>query len=140
MGKKRTAEDLTRYENRINTTHYTNSARTVLATDSGKILKQRYNRLKSENKADSAALVNVEIEALINREHHKTPVYKFSPKQQEVYTTLGGTPHLDGTYTVFGEVTEGLEVIDKIAAVKTDSRDRPLEDIRMRISVIPGKK
>ena len=43
---------------------------------------------------------------------------------------------MDGDYTVFGQVTEGMEVIDKIAAVKTDGRDRPLEDIRMRVKII----
>jgi peptidyl-prolyl cis-trans isomerase B (cyclophilin B) len=48
---------------------------------------------------------------------------------------VGGTPHLDNTYTVFGEVTDGIEVIDKIAAVKTDSRDRPVTDVRIKMYV-----
>lgn len=47
------------------------------------------------------------------------------------YTTEGGAPHLDGDYTVFGEVVEGLDVVDSIAAAKTDRFDRPLEDIRI---------
>lgn len=55
---------------------------------------------------------------------------------KEIYATSGGTPHLDREYTVFGEVVEGLEVIDKIAAVQTNQRDRPLEEIRMNIEVI----
>lgn len=50
-------------------------------------------------------------------------------KQKEAYTTIGGIPHLDGAYTVFGEVIEGLDVLDKIAAVQTDGNDRPLEDV-----------
>jgi peptidyl-prolyl cis-trans isomerase B (cyclophilin B) len=49
------------------------------------------------------------------------------------YTTVGGAPHLDGGYTVFGVVVEGLDVIDKIAAVQTGPRDKPLEDIAMTI-------
>lgn len=53
--------------------------------------------------------------------------------QREVYTTLGGTPHLDQSYTVFGEVVQGLEIIDSIAAVETDPYDRPLENIKMSI-------
>jgi peptidyl-prolyl cis-trans isomerase B (cyclophilin B) len=44
---------------------------------------------------------------------------------------VGGVPRLDGTYTVFGEVTEGLDVVDKIAAVMTDNSDRPVSDIRI---------
>lgn len=60
----------------------------------------------------------------------------YTDEQKEVYNTIGGTPHLDGSYTVFGEVIEGLEVIDKIAAVQTDSRDKPLEDVRMTMTVV----
>ncbi|MBR1514257.1 MAG: peptidylprolyl isomerase [Bacteroidales bacterium] len=50
-----------------------------------------------------------------------------SARQRQAYKTVGGTPHLDGDYTVFGEVTEGLEVVDKIAAVKTGRMDVPVE-------------
>ena len=52
-----------------------------------------------------------------------------SAKQRQAYKTVGGTPHLDGDYTVFGEVTEGLEVVDKIAAVKTGYMDVPVEAV-----------
>lgn len=136
MGKKRTPEDLKKYEDRINKTHYTRCAREFMKTDEGMALKKEYNRLKNENKTDSAALVNSKIENRIQAEHLKTPEYKFNQYQTDTYTTVGGTPHLDGTYTVFGEVIEGMEVIDKIAGVKTDKRDRPLEDIRMRVSIL----
>jgi len=56
---------------------------------------------------------------------------KFTEEQRKAYTTVGGTPHLDGEYTVYGEVVEGMEVVDKIAAAKRDRFDRPLEDIRI---------
>jgi peptidylprolyl isomerase len=136
MGKQRNMQDLKKYEDRINNTHFTNCARAFMSTEEGKAMKQIYNRLKSENKADSAELVNARIQEKIKAEHLKTPEYKFNQKQIEAYTSIGGTPHLDGTYTVFGEVIEGLEVIDKIAAVKTDARNRPLEDIRMKITLL----
>ncbi len=58
-----------------------------------------------------------------------------SPEKIKAYTTNGGAPHLDGDYTVFGKVIKGLEVIDKIAAVQTDGGNRPVEDIRMFVTV-----
>ena len=60
----------------------------------------------------------------------------FNKQQMEADTTVGGVPFLDYEYTVFGEVVEGLEVIDKIAAVEKDRRDRPVQDIKMTIKVV----
>lgn len=57
------------------------------------------------------------------------PTYNYTENQKNIYQTLGGTPHLDMDYTVFGEVIDGLSVVDSIAAVKTDRANRPLEDI-----------
>ncbi len=59
--------------------------------------------------------------------------------QREVYKTIGGTPHLDMNYTVFGEVESGMEVVDIIANAVTDKNDRPLKDIRFQIELIPVK-
>lgn len=61
---------------------------------------------------------------------------RYSPDQRRIYRTQGGTPFLDREYTVFGQVIEGLEVIDKIAAVTTGQGDRPRKDIRMKVQVI----
>lgn len=62
--------------------------------------------------------------------------HPLSDLQRKTYTSVGGTPHLDGSYTVFGEVVEGLEVIDKIAAVACDPMNRPLEDVKMKIKIL----
>ena len=59
-----------------------------------------------------------------------------SEKQKEIYTTVGGTPHLDKGYTVYGEIIKGLDVLDKIAAVKTAPGDRPVQDVRMKMKQI----
>ncbi len=57
-------------------------------------------------------------------------------QQQKVYATVGGTPHLDGQYTVFGEVEEGLDVVEMIQNAATGRADRPIDDIEMKISVM----
>lgn len=54
---------------------------------------------------------------------------KLTPEMREAYKTVGGTPHLDGQYTVFGEVVSGLDVVDAIQNVTTDENDRPLDDV-----------
>ncbi|MCR4852775.1 MAG: peptidylprolyl isomerase [Prevotella sp.] len=57
-------------------------------------------------------------------------------EQQNIYSTVGGTPHLDGQYTVFGEVVEGLDVVEMIQGSATGRGDRPVDDIEMRISIV----
>lgn len=59
-----------------------------------------------------------------------------SEAQKTAYSTIGGTPHLDGQYTVFGEVIEGLDIVEKIQSVKTRPGDRPVEDIKMKMTVL----
>jgi cyclophilin family peptidyl-prolyl cis-trans isomerase len=61
---------------------------------------------------------------------------KYTDAQKQTYETIGGTPFLDGGYTVFGEISEGLEVIDKIAAVQKDASDRPVQDVKMTIKIV----
>jgi cyclophilin family peptidyl-prolyl cis-trans isomerase len=62
--------------------------------------------------------------------------FPYTDEQIEAYVQKGGAPHLDGGYTVFGEVIEGLEVVDKIAAVQRNNQDKPLEDIKMTMKVV----
>ncbi|MFI3264055.1 MAG: peptidylprolyl isomerase [Rikenellaceae bacterium] len=83
----------------------------------------------------------------VNEKRHKAFLESEDPKATEVpltlsaeqieaYTTVGGIPHLDGEYTIFGEVVEGLEVLDKIIVVDTDDRDRPVEDVIIKKATI----
>jgi len=63
-------------------------------------------------------------------------VATFSEEAEKIYSTLGGSPHLDGAYTVFGEVVEGLEVLDSIAAQPCDAYNRPLEDVSFTMTLL----
>lgn len=62
--------------------------------------------------------------------------HHFTAEQRKVYETIGGTPFLDGNYTVFGQLIKGMDVLDKIAAVPTDANDRPKKDIPMKIRIV----
>lgn len=83
-------------------------------------LMARYNELKEEVSAEVAKLAPI----------------TFSEEQRKTYTTIGGFPSLDNLYTVFGEVYEGIEVVDEIAKQETDRNDRPMKDIRFTISIL----
>ncbi|GJM36266.1 MAG: peptidyl-prolyl cis-trans isomerase [Saprospiraceae bacterium] len=61
---------------------------------------------------------------------------QYNEQQRQLYKEVGGAPFLDNDYTVFGEVVEGLDVIDKMAAVQTDGNNRPLEDVRMKVRIL----
>lgn len=66
--------------------------------------------------------------------------FKIPQWQREIYKTIGGTPHLDRNYTAYGEVVKGIDLIDKIAVVETDSNNRPLSDVKMTITVLKRRE
>jgi len=72
----------------------------------------------------------------VEAQYLRTKPWKITDEQRRLYTTVGGTPHLDGAYTVFGEVVSGMEIVDQVAAAQTDTNDRPLKDLPMTIKVI----
>ena len=96
-------------------------------------LKEKILYFQNARIVDSLNFYGSQIDAMINDSLAKGGGFTFSPKAKETYKTLGGTPQLDGQYTVFGEVVEGLEIIDSIAKLQTDQSDRPLEDLKMTI-------
>lgn len=89
------------------------------------IMNMRRNR-------DQAGLqaLQEELIAITEKKAAENPA-SLTPAQREAYTTQGGTPHLDGQYTVFGEVVSGMDVVDKIETAETDGNDRPVQDIRI---------
>ncbi|MCD6068852.1 MAG: peptidylprolyl isomerase [Bacteroidetes bacterium] len=136
QGKKFTDESMKTVEYRVNRDIRTKLKNDLLEVDKNRYLKEEENRFKNEGKKDSLALTQKKIDALISPYYEKTAHYVFSERQRETYKTLGGTPHLDGSYTVYGEIVWGLPVIDKIATSQTDSNDRPMQDIRMSVSIL----
>lgn len=76
------------------------------------------------------------LENRMNMKRDSSNLFRYSEEMVEAYQNTGGTPHLDGEYTVFAQVVEGLEIIDSIAAVPTARGDRPLEDVKFTIEVI----
>ena len=71
------------------------------------------------------------------RSEENFELYNIPETQREIYKSIGGVPHLDQNYTVFGEVIKGIEVLDSIAIIKTDSLDRPIKDVRiLKVKVI----
>jgi cyclophilin family peptidyl-prolyl cis-trans isomerase len=70
-----------------------------------------------------------------NRIKAKIPTW-----QREVYKTLGGVPHLDRNYTVYGEIVKGLDLVDKVAAVATGENDRPVVDVKMTVSLLKKRE
>lgn len=62
--------------------------------------------------------------------------FVYTEEQKQLYNTIGGTPHLDGGYTVFGEVVDGLDIVDIIASVPTGYGDKPVEDVKMTMEIV----
>lgn len=96
------------------------------------LLDKYMQAMKTGDRLTSADIMN-KTKPMVDERMKK---YEFTEKQWEIYTTIGGTPHLDNSYTVFGELIEGFDVLDSIAQVKTDRNNRPLEDVVMSVKVI----
>lgn len=98
-------------------------------------MKEIY-KMRKANDMDGLYDLQERLVAEAQAEVDSLPPFQFTPEQLKAYTTVGGTPHLDGEYTVFGEVVEGMEVVEAIGRVKTARDDRPLEDVRIERTVL----
>ena len=135
-GRTFTDEQLDMMEQRINKQmknsffgEYINRAENINIKNKLDSLKNSGNRTELNNYYN-------ELDKVITEEYNKLPKFKYSQKHREIYKTVGGAPHLDGSYTVFGEVIEGMNVVDSISNVKTGKADRPIEDVIFSIKII----
>ncbi len=125
-GRKFTEPQLLGMENKIN------EQREEALFDS--LARQHMKEIYKMRKAgDNAGLLELQdtLEAQARELADKEEKFRFTPEQIKAYSTIGGAPHLDGSYTVFGEVTEGMEVVENIEIAKTNRADRPVVDIRI---------
>lgn len=127
QGKVWRPGELDTLESRMSGSQQQNIMRTVFAP-----AQQELEKFRQEQNQEAFNQKVAELQAKADSLVQAAPKMNFSEAQRSAYTTVGGTPHLDGGYTVFGEVLEGMEVLDQIAATETDSKDRPLKDIAVR--------
>lgn len=125
-GRKFTEPQLLGMENKIN------EQREEVIFDS--LAHQHMKEIYKMRKAgDNAGLLELQdsLEAEARALADKEEKFRFTPEQIKAYSTVGGAPHLDGSYTVFGEVVEGMDVVEKIETAKTNRADRPLTNVRI---------
>jgi cyclophilin family peptidyl-prolyl cis-trans isomerase len=131
QGRPVSNEDLYAIEQKISQIKKNNAGNMVIVKEFSDSLKY------FSQKRDSLNFVRIREKAIAraNEESNKVSNFEFPMDIRETYKTIGGTPDLDSEYTVFGEIIEGLDVIDKIAAVQTDPKNRPLQDVRMWVEI-----
>ena len=123
-GKVYSGSTLLDMERQMNQLRLNNAFQTLVQKNMKTIYK-----LRREGNQDGLLDLQDSLIAQAEAQVEKEEPFRFTPEQVQAYTTVGGTPHLDGEYTVFGEVLEGMDVVDKIQRVKTDRNDHPEEDV-----------
>lgn len=112
---------------------------TIFQNLARKHMKEIFKMRKADDTAGLLALQDT-LEIQAKAQQKEEGVRKFTPEQIKIYTSKGGAPHLDGDYTVFGEVVEGMDAVSRIEAVKTNKADRPIENIRILKATIINEK
>ena len=135
QGKVFTNDELNYMEQQINQNKKNQILGQLMNTPEYSWMKTKLDSMIKSGNPNAVNDFIKETHQIAEKELDKQGRFKFNDEQRKIYTTVGGAPHLDGSYTVFGEVIEGIEVVDKIAQVETDKNNRPLEDIRMFIYI-----
>ena len=127
-GKVYTEEELTLDINALY-----GGVRRLLQEDEYSDIRQKF--VEAQNDPEETQRLAISLSSICEEKYGIKIKKDVSDEILEAYTTLGGVPHLDGGYTVFGRIVDGLEIIDEIAAVKTGPADKPLEDVPMTFKV-----
>jgi cyclophilin family peptidyl-prolyl cis-trans isomerase len=98
--------------------------------------KSKFDDLRGKNDPAGFNVLLAELRDKVDSMYNAGPQFTLTEEQRKAYSTVGGYPSIDGEYTVFGEVIEGLDVIDKIAAVEVNKANRPLKDVRMKVELV----
>ncbi len=125
-GRKFSEAQLINLENQMNEAR----VESVFQELARKHMKEIY-KLRRAGDNDGLLELQDTLEAQARAQAGKEPALKFTKEQIQAYTTVGGAPHLDGAYTIFGDVVEGMDVVEKIVNAKTGRADRPVVDIRI---------
>ncbi|HRG58316.1 MAG TPA: peptidylprolyl isomerase [Bacteroidia bacterium] len=139
-GKKFSELDMVTVESRMTNQAKQNLTLKFLQKPENTAFKERYLYFQKTKNSDSLSQLNKQIHSLIENDIKNIKTHKFTTNEKLAYSTQGGAPHLDGNYTVFGEVIEGIEVIDKIAEAEISGNARPLKDIKMVMKLELVKK
>jgi len=134
-GKTYTEKELTIDQQKLN-----QAITKLLQYDSQKELRNKFMKLQAARDFESMNQLAMENIEVAEKEMNIILRKDISPERLKVYTEIGGAPHLDTEYTVFGKVVEGLEIIDEIANQKVGRADKPLKDIHITLELIEMKK
>jgi len=130
QGKTFTEKELTTNLAKLNY-----AAGMYLQSESNLVLRDSLVLMQEQGRIDEMQAILIDLKEEI-AEYTALNLDKYAtPKQIKLYTTIGGVPYLDGDYTVFGQVLEGMDVVEKIALVKTSVNDKPLNDIFLTMEV-----
>ena len=139
QGKKLSDDALNQIEAKINSGKKNDFIKVYLSKPENQRFKEEGAKYQKEGNKTKLDSINTILMTAIDKIYKKENEFKYTQKQRDDYKNIGGTPFLDGTYTVFGEVVEGLNIIDSIAAVKTLPGDRPEEDVKIISAKLVGK-
>ena len=131
-GRQRTERDVNQLLAQANNNIEQGLISTYVGSPENTEVKQRIDQAIMDGNTGIVSEIITEIKPLATKDFE--PLV-YTPKQREVYMTKGGVPYLDGSYTVFGEVIQGLAVVDSIVQAKKNYADRPVEDIPMIVRV-----